>query len=75
MKTFVQSVAVLIDGGFFLKRYAKLVDPAGDHTPAQVANYLFKLALRHVGKNHLYRMFYYDCHPFDKKRVILLVKE
>ncbi|MBQ9215872.1 MAG: NYN domain-containing protein [Prevotella sp.] len=37
-------------------------------TGAQVADYLYTLAHLHVGnENTLYRIFYYDCHPFDKK--------
>lgn len=62
------SVAVLIDGGFFLKRYFTLLDKSRTHTPVQVARNLYTFALKHVGKdNHLYRIFYYDCHPFEKK--------
>ena len=62
------SVAILIDGGFFLKKYWTLVDPARSHTPVQVAKNLYTLALRHVRTNsYLYRIFYYDCAPFDKK--------
>ncbi|MGB8192375.1 MAG: NYN domain-containing protein, partial [Chitinophagaceae bacterium] len=45
-----------------------IVDPERTHTPEQVAKALFAFALRHVKKgNHLYRIFYYDCIPFDKK--------
>lgn len=37
-------------------------------TGQQVADKLYTIAHRHVGKeNTLYRIFYYDCHPFDKK--------
>jgi len=60
------SVAVLIDGGFFLKRYFKLYD-AKKHTPQEVADTLYTLAHRHVEKDYLYRIFYYDALPFDKR--------
>lgn len=61
-----ESVAILIDGGFFIKRYRTLVSKI--HTAKQVADHLYSFALRHVGaENHLYRIFYYDCFPFDKK--------
>lgn len=66
MNNHIQTVAILIDGGFFLKRYGKLVNPARDHTPEQVSKNLYSFALRHVGNNFLYRIFYYDCLPFDK---------
>lgn len=36
MKIQPQTVAILIDGGFFLKRYSLIVDPARKHTPEQV---------------------------------------
>jgi hypothetical protein len=41
MVNYLQTVAILIDGGFFLKRYNKLVDPERDHTPEQVAKNLY----------------------------------
>lgn len=62
------SVAILIDGGFFLKRYFKLYKNSKNRTPAEVAKNLYTLAHRHVGDdNYLYRIFYYDSVPFDKR--------
>lgn len=62
------SVAILIDGGFFLKRYFKLYKNSKNHTSAEVAKNLYTLAHRHVGDdNYLYRIFYYDSVPFDKR--------
>jgi uncharacterized LabA/DUF88 family protein len=62
------SVAILIDGGFFLKRYFAILDRSRTHTPEQVAKNLYTFAHRHVGNdNYLYRIFYYDCAPIDKK--------
>lgn len=62
------SIAILIDGGFFLKRYFKLYKNPKNHTPAEVAKNLYTLAHRHVGDdNYLYRIFYYDSVPFDKR--------
>ena len=61
-------VAVLIDGGFFVKRFNSVFNQKKTMTGAEVANRLYTIAHRHVGKeNTLYRIFYYDCHPFDKK--------
>jgi uncharacterized LabA/DUF88 family protein len=60
-------VAVLIDGAFFLKRYSKL-NPAGfTLSGKEMADQLHLMALKHVGKNDLYRIFYYDCYPLQKK--------
>ncbi|MBR1520638.1 MAG: NYN domain-containing protein [Bacteroidaceae bacterium] len=61
-------IAVLIDGGFFIKRFNSLYNKEKKLSGAEVADYLYTLALTHVGKeNTLYRIFYYDCHPFSKK--------
>jgi len=66
------SVAVLIDGTFFLKRHRSLY---GSKTPQEVAKDLYTIALKHVtyvkhGENpktnsvsDLYRIFYYDAPP------------
>ena len=64
-------VAVLVDGGFFLKRYVSL----NKHKKTfdrfdfvRTANAIHKAALKHVKNDHtLYRIFYYDCVPLAKK--------
>lgn len=62
--------AVLVDGGFFIKRYRALY-PGGPTTPAKsVAKDLFTLALKHIDQKNgekLYRIFFYDCPPCLKK--------
>lgn len=61
-------IAILIDGGFFVKRFNALYNKERKYTGEQVANYLYAMAHQHVGKrNILYRIFYYDCLPLDKK--------
>ena len=61
-------VAVLIDGGFFIKRFNAIYNKTKTMTGEEVANELYTIAHKHVGReNTLYRIFYYDCHPFDKK--------
>lgn len=61
-------VAVLIDGGYFIKRYNYNWNKNGNATPADVANHLYTLAHNHIGKeNYLYRIFYYDCLPLSKR--------
>ncbi|UJF23892.1 NYN domain-containing protein [Suttonella sp. R2A3] len=71
--------AVLIDGGFFLKRYQKLNKGWIEHTPQQVAKNIYHHALKDVEKlnqlarnngfhkRELYRIFFYDCPPETKK--------
>jgi uncharacterized LabA/DUF88 family protein len=60
----MQRVAILIDGGFFLKRYRTIY---GQKTASEVADDLYKLATAHAKKHILYRVFYYDAKPLDKK--------
>jgi uncharacterized LabA/DUF88 family protein len=64
----LNSVAVLIDGDFFLKRYNTILNKSNTHTPQEVARNLCKFAMSHVQKHsYLHKIFYYDCLPFDKK--------
>ena len=60
--------AILIDGGFFLRRYRHL---RGHATPSEVAKELHRMCLEHLkqadGRRQLYRIFYYDCPPLTKK--------
>lgn len=61
-------IAVMIDGGFFVKRFRSRYDKERKMTGAEVAEHLYTMAMRHVGeRNTLYRIFYYDCYPLDKK--------
>lgn len=61
-------VAVLIDGGFFIKRFNSLYNKERKLDGAEVADIMYTMAHKHVGdKNTLYRIFYYDCYPFGKK--------
>lgn len=60
-------IAILVDGGFYLKRAKHLW---GKKTPADRARELNEYCLRHLkekGIRHdLYRIFYYDCPPMEK---------
>jgi len=73
--------AILIDGGFFLKRLRRL---QGSMAPAEAAQTLHKMCLDHLhekrakvehparksetsARRQLYRIFYYDCPPLLKK--------
>lgn len=61
-------VAILIDGGFFLKRYSKLYPNAETHTAVDIAKNIWKAAMCHVSKDYdLYRIYYYDCIPLNKR--------
>ncbi len=64
----ISKVAILIDGGFFIKRYPAIFPQSDRFNAEEVAEDLYSMALRHVGKdNTLYRIFYYDCHPLTKR--------
>lgn len=58
--------AVLVDGAFFLHRYGVVFPDGHQHSAPQVAKALHKMALRHC-HGELYRLFYYDCPPYEKK--------
>jgi hypothetical protein len=74
----IRRIAVLIDGGFFIKRLSRLVAPQYCGSAASVANTARVLCKRHVQRltgepysaehsrwlDHVYRLFYYDARPF-----------
>lgn len=67
-----KKTAVLVDGGFFLKRY-RSINKVRNLDPVKTANDLWEMCLRHLsqakGEDYdLYRIFYYDCLPYDKKQ-------
>jgi len=66
--------AVLIDGGFFLKRFKRCYPQKNNLDASVVAKTAFEMALSHLddkddrsGRRELYRIFFYDCPPLDKK--------
>jgi len=63
--------AVLIDGAFFLKRYRSVFVGGSGHTAQQIAKRAFWMALKHLEqqteRRQLYRIFFYDCPPLEKK--------
>lgn len=72
-------VAVLVDGGFFRERYKATNGGKLPADPKDLALALHEMALKHVelatvcaalpkgDSQLLYRIFYYDCPPLDKK--------
>ena len=68
------ATAILIDGGFFLKRFRTCYPQRDFKDAAVVARTVFELALSHLedkdaplGKRELYRILFYDCPPIQKK--------
>ncbi len=64
---FGKPIAVLVDGAYFLKRYPHCFKGGINHPPDQVANNLYTMVMKHVEDEELYRIFFYDCPPLDKK--------
>ncbi len=74
----IRRIAILIDGGFFLKRLPKIVEKKHWESPEAVAESARVLCKRHVQHliresekatsskwlDHVYRLFYYDAKPF-----------
>lgn len=65
-KNFILKVAVLVDVEFFLKRFQSLFNYRS-LDPDKTAKALVYMANQHAGENYLYRVFCYDCLPFEKK--------
>jgi len=64
--------AIMVDGGFFIKRYRSIFSGGKQDAPATVAKNMYEMLLKHLSrkgqeKRNLYRIFYYDCPPLDKK--------
>jgi len=64
------ATAILVDGGYFLKRYPHIY--ARGDPPDAVASNLFTMCIGHFDvlaqpKTDLYRIFFYDCPPVEKK--------
>ena len=65
-----QKIAILIDGGFYRRRAQALW---GDKLPADRLSEMITYCYQHVNdnkdkiKHDLYRIFYYDCPPMQKK--------
>lgn len=59
--------AILVDGGFYRKKFEKGLP----HTPEEAAEALVRYCFRHLEERHtqheLYRIFYYDAPPCTKK--------
>ena len=73
---FSVKTAILIDGGFYRKRAYYLW---GDKTPKERAdelnNFCLNLLKNHSEYRQLYRIFYYDCPPINKKVYHPLLKK
>lgn len=67
--------AILIDGAFFIKRVRALRLSPNPHDAERIADLAIKYAMKHlkykIGEKEqlddLYRIFFYDCVPFEKK--------
>jgi uncharacterized LabA/DUF88 family protein len=59
--------SILVDGGFFIKRYRRLYNPF--NSPKQVAQDFQEICKKHISysNSELYRIFFYDCPPISKK--------
>lgn len=66
-----KKTAILVDGGFFLKRY-RFLSKGKPLTPEKTVNDLYTMCIKHLNQKgeifDLYRIFYYDCLPYSKKQ-------
>ncbi|MDR1699088.1 MAG: NYN domain-containing protein [Prevotellaceae bacterium] len=67
----MKKTAILVDGGFFLKRYRN-INKLQKLDPKKTADDLFTMCFKHLKQSKesydLYRIFYYDCFPYGKKQ-------
>lgn len=71
----VGQIAILIDGGYFLKRIRKELPPENTSTAEQIAKTVRRLCFNHIARitgnrgrfwqQHLYRVFFYDAEPYS----------
>ncbi|MBU2786189.1 NYN domain-containing protein [Acidithiobacillus ferriphilus] len=70
--------AVLIDGAYFVKRF-RAIEPRNAHDGKRAAEQAWRYAVRHLAernsKSELYRIFFYDCPPVEKKMHLPFSKE
>jgi uncharacterized LabA/DUF88 family protein len=59
--------AILVDIGFFLFRYKACYPGKDRNDPRSVAADLYTIMMKHVEDQELYRIFVYDCPPFEGK--------
>ncbi len=72
--------AILVDGGFYRRRAKKVWGPK---TPPERADELISYCHRHLSRDldkaknaqELYRIFYYDCEPYDQNVYHPLLKK
>lgn len=57
-------IAILVDGGYYRKRASNIF---GKKTAMDRADELIQYCYCHVKGQYLYRIFYYDCPPLDKR--------
>lgn len=68
--------AILIDGAYFVKRF-RSIEPHNAYNATRAAEFAFRCAIAHLvepgpqkasrRRRDLYRIFFYDCPPLDKK--------
>lgn len=71
----MNKTAILVDGGFFLKRY-KSIKKLHSLDPTKTAKDLITICHKHLNqgkgkekrKRELYRIYYYDCMPYGGKQ-------
>ncbi len=66
------ATAILVDGGFFLRRFPHVYKDLDQGDAGIVARTMFAMALQHLRQTNaeqrdLHRIFFYDCPPLTKK--------
>ena len=62
-----KDVAVLVDGEFFLERFGLIF--GNNKSPREVISKLEEMVRYHLAGDNLYRIFFYDHHPYKNKEI------
>ena len=62
-----KNVAIMIDGRFFLQRFATIFGP--DKSAKEIADKLEEMVRFHLAGDNLYRIFYYDSYPEQQEQI------
>lgn len=68
----MNKTAILVDGGFFIKRY-QYIKKIKNLDPVKTAEDLIKMCHNHLSQDNgerkeLYRIYYYDCMPYGETK-------
>jgi len=64
--------AIFVDGAYFLRRFRNIYKTKDYRNPVVVTDTMYRMCIKHLKtrygiKSKLYRLFFYDCPPLEKR--------